>query len=243
VSKYETGPLAVGNRALKGKEGKCVAVDCGMNDGFYTMFSAAAGCKTWSFEIQLKCVAIAHHVLKTNGKTNTTSIIGLPLAANHNEIVKVPHGGDMHLNEVCDGGFSIQKEGVGHFKYDIKGYREMHGVALHSFFPDNLFIDFLKIDVEFMEVKVLRGARDLFRSHRVGRAVVEVSKDSWDEIFVDILRYGYKMACVTLAIFPEITRPPPVLTYLGYDERATIENWIKQSKCVDWEICVDCHTN
>ena len=124
----------------------------------------------------------------------------------------------------------------------MAGYRKMFTVALHSFFPDNLHVDFLKIDVESMETMVMLGAEELFKSHRIGRAVVEVTQmRPLDPVYKRVLGYGYKMACVTLTVpHPQITRPPPVLTYLGVADVDKINSWVEGGKCVDWEFCVEC---
>ena len=206
VTAYETGPLGVANRAMKGKKKDgCIAFDCGMNDGFYTQLSAAYGCQVYSFDVQPKCIAIATHISRLNGFSDLTNIMMAPLGEKNNVVIPIAHGGAKQLN-TCDGGYTLTKEGVGQVAYEVVGHRHLNSVALSSFVPRNMKIDFLKIDVEMLESIVLAGAEDLFRRKQIVRAVVEIGSGSWSDVYIRIMDYGYKMGCVTLALFPGTSR-------------------------------------
>jgi hypothetical protein len=74
----ERGPLEVGQRALK--HPGCVAFDVGMNDGFFTQFSAAHGCKVWSFELQEACIKLSTDAAAMNNFTHLVTITRAPVA-------------------------------------------------------------------------------------------------------------------------------------------------------------------
>ena len=66
VIQQEKGVLDVLNRALKDKQGACVAVDVGMNDGFYTHLSAQYGC-TYPVSTARPCVFRTAHRSTNSG--------------------------------------------------------------------------------------------------------------------------------------------------------------------------------
>jgi hypothetical protein len=74
----ERGPLDVAQRALK--QPGCIAFDVGMNDGFYTQFSAAHGCKVWSFELQEACIKLSTAAVAMNNFTDLVTITRAPVA-------------------------------------------------------------------------------------------------------------------------------------------------------------------
>ena len=45
---------------------ECVAVDVGMNDGFYSMLFASLGCRVYAFEVQRLCVQVALKSIERN---------------------------------------------------------------------------------------------------------------------------------------------------------------------------------
>jgi hypothetical protein len=79
VLTHERGPLKVGQRALNHREG-CTAFDVGMNDGFFTQFSAAHGCKVWSFELQEACIKLSTDAAAMNNFTHLVTITRAPVA-------------------------------------------------------------------------------------------------------------------------------------------------------------------
>ena len=48
------------------KRHRCLFVDVGMNDGFYTQMVASLGCRVISFEIQSNCISIAENAARLN---------------------------------------------------------------------------------------------------------------------------------------------------------------------------------
>lgn len=240
VLNEEQGPLHVADRALRNKTDDCIAVDVGMNDGFYTQLSAAYGCQVYSFELQESCIALARNATRENNFTDRVNILRAPVTDKHNEAFKVPHGDDNDVKR-CDGGFSISGDNPNmkaHKPFQVHGHHILHTVQLDSFFPRGMTIDFLKVDVEGHEPSVLRGAEQLFKSKRIKRAVVEITSYMWGEsfhdgiqIFKSIMEYGYNVFCVT-----EKKRNPDwevVRRDLNFERFKEI---VRACKCIDWEI-------
>eukprot|EP01035_Chromulina_nebulosa_P050002 gene50002-67916_t len=119
VMQQEKGVLDVLNRALKDKQGACVAVDVGMNDGFYTHLSAQYGCTVYSFEVQESCIALSRKAVIKNNMTHAINIFRAPVSRVNGEALRFPHGSKEHQQR-CDGGYSIS--GQSHKAYNIEGY-------------------------------------------------------------------------------------------------------------------------
>ena len=196
------------NQALKKDSGpnriKCLAVDVGMNDGFYSMLFASLGCKVYSFEVQPKCIEVASHVAAINNFNDDITIFETPITEYPNSIVQVPMGNESLLT--CDGGFSIQGEEPNrraHRQFERQYFRNIIGNSLDEIFEEKyVYIDLLKIDVEGHEMEVLSGSLNLFKNRAIGEAYVELQPKWWSKstkhtlfIFSKIMQSGYILSC------------------------------------------------
>ena len=188
---------------LTNKRGHCVVLDVGMNDGFYTMLSAAMGCRVYAFEVQDLCVAIAHDFLRRNHFEKTVTILHQPVSAHNGEALDIPH------LEACDGGFSFSgafaqgkpkpevplKESnwpwffrlgstktvgptlqtVGRLNLPVHYKKVVRAIALDTFVPPGTMVDILKIDTEGHEPQVLQGALGLYKNKAIRMTWLEVS--------------------------------------------------------------------
>ena len=184
---------------LTNKRGHCVVLDVGMNDGFYTMLSAALGCRVYAFEVQEMCVEIAHDFLKRNAFEDRVTIFNQPVSAQNNAVLAIPR-----LN-ACDGGFSFSgafanaKSGtlVGHLGMQVRDKKEFHAIALDTFVPPGTTVDILKIDTEGHERQVLKGAKRLYETRAIRKTWLEVKEPggerAWQSFKVlhDIMNSGY----------------------------------------------------
>lgn len=248
----EMGPLTVAHRAMEGKSGKCFAVDVGMNDGFYTQLSAAHGCNVIAFEFQESCIALSRNATTANGFNNLVSIFRAPVSNKNNEILKIPRG-DSEAQKVCDGGFELKTNSNGADEgsvfhgvkaaFEVKSHHHLYTVRLDSLIPPTAFVDFLKIDIEGHELEAVQGAEQLFKSHRIGRAVMEITHTKWrqgidfDEaitVFERIMSYGYSVLCVTEQFKNrDWTVVEKNITF--NDFKRIVRTTGKASGCVDWE--------
>jgi len=158
---------------------RCVAVDVGMNDGFYTQMFGIFGCKVYSFELQPKCIEYSRLALEKNNITDRVTIFHAPVSSVHNSRIDIK----FPEQNYCDGGFTFTGDHVEKGSH-IKGVKfnrtkTFHAVSLDGMFLDLSFIDVLKIDVEGHDPQVIAGALKLFEAHRIGVAVVEISSWIW----------------------------------------------------------------
>ena len=183
---------------LSQKRGNCVVYDVGMNDGFYTMLSAAMGCRVHAFDVQDMCVEIARRFVILNHFDHVT-VVHQPVSANHDEKLAIPS------LQACDGGFTFSGAAanatpgtrLGHLGIPLVHKREFRAITLDAYVPPGTMIDILKIDTEGHEPLVLRGAQTLFRSRRIRRAWIEAnpspSPTSWRSfnLLHRIMTWGY----------------------------------------------------
>lgn len=243
VLNNEQGCLGVVDRALREKEGKCIALDVGMNDGFYTQFAASYGCQVYSFELQASCITLARNATAANNFTHLVSIFRSPVSNRHGVPVRIPFGDDIQLKR-CDGGFSITGKDPNlraHRQFSVKGHHTLHAIALDNFLPLGTTVDLLKLDVEGHDVEVLMGAMKLFKNQRIKRAVVEVTWGGWGvpfeegvEVYKKIFDAGYRFRCVTV---PYMRGQNLVATVLNKEfDYEAFKGIAHDTKCIDWEI-------
>eukprot|EP00981_Chlorochromonas_danica_P009615 scaffold2785_cov165-Ochromonas_danica.AAC.8 len=240
IQHSEKGPLEVFHKTLVNASHPCYVIDVGMNDGFYTQFTASYGCQVWSFELQPSCIQLARRALIANNFTTLATILQAPVSNKHGELMKIPHGNERQRQR-CDGGFSLAGEDANmkaHLQFEIEGYYQRHTVRLDRFFPTTgVSLDLVKVDVEGFDSEVLTGAEALLANHQIKHLVVEVTPKVWSvplaeglEIYKRILTvYGYHARCITFMPKKRI----PVELYqkevLYHRFEALLEN------CVDWE--------
>ena len=242
ILKQEMDVLNVAQRALQTKRNNCFMIDVGMNDGFFTQVAGAYGCHTYSFELQLACIDIARTAIEANNFTHLITIIRSPVSDLHQQTYLLGHG-DISSTSRCDGGFSVsgrEPEKKGHKPFQVIGHHKLHTVALDSIVPPKVIVDYLKIDCEGLDIKVIAGADQLFREKRIARASIEIKDDLWPETdlkskdfhawvnnsiipYQKLFSYGYQFKCV--------------------NQRGTVlfERWreiVLSGKCTDWEIYI-----
>lgn len=233
VLQREGGCLDVADRALRNRT-NCLAVDVGMNDGFYTQLAAAYGCRVYSFELQLSCIGIARNATLKNNFGHLVNIFHSPVSKTNGEEILIPRGED-HVMRVCDGGFSVQH---GMPRDKPIGHHAFHTVSLDAFIAPGAVIDFFKLDVEGHDVPALEGAENLFKEKRIRRAVIEVNWKFWPmgfeegmEVYRRIMGYGYRVFCANEVVGN--SDYAVVRTDLRFDE---FKEFVRSaSKCVDWE--------
>ena len=184
---------------LTKKRYNCLVIDVGMNDGFYTTMAGAFGCQVYSFELQRRCIELAQLAINKNNFTELINIFQRPVSLRNNEVISIP----FPSSDYCDGGFTfsgqIQEERThSHAHRSIN--RTFNTISLNSFVLKSAFIDVLKIDVEGHETEVLVGALNIFREHRIGTAVVELSGAySYNnvtellDVYRQIVSFGYSL--------------------------------------------------
>ena len=197
--KEEFEQVELFERVLSAKNGQCVVIDVGMNDGFYTAMAGAFKCQVYAFELQKRCISLAQMAVKQNGNQNSTKIFNAPVTSRHGESVNLSFPKD----ELCDGGFTIsgkEKEERTHSHQRLSTTLNFTSVSLDSFVPISTFVDILKIDVEGHETEVLEGSLTLFREHRLGQVVVELGpEDSYNnftalmDVYRTIMSYNYSL--------------------------------------------------
>ena len=236
VLKSETGPLQVLNRALNKTDSSCLAIDVGMNDGFFTQLAAQYGCKVYAFEVQESCIALSRKAVAQNNISHFVSIFRLPVSAINGELLMFPHG-PPDQQKRCDGMNSIN--GNSHKHYTRVGFNKFHAVSLDAFVPFDVKVDFLKVDVEGFDPSVMQGAMGLFMSHRIQRAVIEIQVGFWDKSSMInnlspyrriIEEFGYKFRCVT--------ETPKNMDWGVIQENLTyhdFDKYVRGNNCVDWE--------
>ncbi len=214
--------------------GTCTMLDVGANDGFYANMAGAMGCQVWGFEIQRRCMEIANAALAANKLNNQVTIFNMPVSNVNNDILILPHSAT-----ACDGLYSLGRTDCPQCPKRDEAHqyqkRTFHTVALDSFVPHQLVIDFIKIDTEGHEPEILEGAERLFKDHRIRNAVVESQPKMWmpraegtqDVIYEKILDYGYEISCTSH-------------TFQGWPDKYTKDNKqefitnLHTNRCVDW---------
>lgn len=184
---------------LTKKRNNCIVVDVGMNDGFYTTMAGAFGCQVYSFELQRRCIDLAQMAINKNNFSELINIVHRPISSKNSESITIP----FPSAEYCDGGFTFsgqKQEERTHSKVHRSVNRTFSTVSLNSFVARSTFIDLLKIDVEGHETEVLIGALKIFKEHRIGAAVVELSEPycynnvtELLETYRQILSFGYSL--------------------------------------------------
>lgn len=178
---------------FESKQKKCLFVDVGMNDGFYTNLAAALGCQVYAFEIQRQCIRLAKLVTTRNRFDGLVNIFKHPVSSVNGETISIP----CNLN-TCSGTFSFSNKN-GH-QMKLTKVVNFTTVSLDAFIPKGVFIDFLKIDTEGHETMVLQGALGLFASQSIGTVITEINDLSRSaigfELFKTILSYGYEMSFI-----------------------------------------------
>jgi FkbM family methyltransferase len=152
----------------------CLVFDVGMNDGFYTMMSASYGCKVYSFDIQKACIDAAQYLVQKNRFENLVNIIQAPVSSVNGMNIPI----QLLPDGFCDGGFTFSGKNRRkriHSHVDLEKPVPFRAVALDAFVCPSCFIDFLKVDTEGHETEVLIGAMNLFQTHRIGTAVIEIN--------------------------------------------------------------------
>ena len=196
---------------LTNKRGNCVVLDVGMNDGFYTMLSAAMGCRVYAFEVQDMCVEIAYDFLKRNEFEDRVTILNQPVSAQNNHVIAIPRF------KACDGGFSFSGRFanstrgtlVGHLYMPVLDKKEFHAIALDTFVPPGTKVDILKIDTEGHEPQVLKGAKRLYETRAIRKTWLEVNppgaERAWHsfQVLHDIMKMGYTAQFAGRASCPE----------------------------------------
>jgi FkbM family methyltransferase len=107
----------------------------------------------------------------------------------------VPLRGEEELLR-CDDGFSIAGDNPAsraHKPFTPSGHVTLHTVQLDAFALKNdvKSISFLKVDVEGFDTFVMEGAEQLFKSHMIQRAVVEVTSHMWGVPFEQVRVHIY----------------------------------------------------
>ena len=242
ILQQEKDVLNVAQRALQTKRNNCFMIDVGMNDGFFTQVGGAYGCHTFSFELQLACIDVARTAIEANNFTHLVTIFRAPVSDLHNQPFLLGHGDSSSSNR-CDGGFSVsgpEPQKKAHKPFQVIGHHKLHTVALDSVIPPKVLVDYLKIDCEGLDIKVLAGADQLFKEKRIARASVEIKDDLWPETdlkekdfqawvnysiipYQKIFSYGYQFKCVN--------QRGNVL----YERFREI---VLSGKCTDWEIYI-----
>ena len=248
--------IASGLLSAKVEHGRCFLLDCGMNDGFYTMLGGYLGCKVHSFEIQDACIYFAKEVISHNiagfyGNFSDIEIHRAPLSnASEQMTLSFP---ESHL---CDGGFtttgSIQSRiGRTHAQVPLTREEIFTSQTLDSNFHSlDRDIDVVKIDVEGRESEVIEGATLLLQSHRIKKILFEVQvlDDSeipygWTSptysmgVIKKLFGYGYKgrfmESCRSLG-------PHVVFDKTNFRQfKSAVFNKHRHYDCVDIEMVID----
>jgi FkbM family methyltransferase len=156
--------LSSKNTASGGKHPHAIVLDIGANAGFYGLYSAAVGCYTFFFDIQVECLDWIRSSIHENQYHHTT-LIPYPVGN-----VSRPVHLDVSSNG-CHGTFTMSKTGnewylesqTKHVPLDTKMVRlddVFHDAMLEETLPT---IALIKIDTEGFEVVIIASMHNLVR--------------------------------------------------------------------------------
>ena len=112
----------------------CTVIDVGMNDGYYTILSAALGCRVYSFELQETCIEIANAAIKANNfPSNQISIISHPVSSETGTPIS------LLVPNICTGTFtfSYNRKADDLLTKSAVSRRNYSTVALQSFMKES----------------------------------------------------------------------------------------------------------
>mmetsp|Transcript_28216 Transcript_28216/g.28507 ORF Transcript_28216/g.28507 Transcript_28216/m.28507 type:complete len:356 (-) Transcript_28216:11-1078(-) len=229
----------------------CVAVDVGMNDGFFTNIAAVLGCNVYSFEMQTPCIDIAIAALIENKIENQVRIFSNPVSNMTGNIIST----NISHKHGCSVMFSFDRKDV---NFVIGPTRYFTTVALDNLFLNSSVsissritdtvetIDFLKIDTEGHDPQVLLGSESLFQHRRIRYCMMEGMSNMWSpphyykyfEIWIRIMSYGYTIHCLSASDNGTETPDAPAIIKLYRYDMSTSDLWnlVKASKCYDYLI-------
>ena len=213
---------------------RCLFLDVGMNDGFFTIMAAKLGCQVVSFELQEKCIRVARQGLRLSGNEleERVTIVHRPVAESDDLMLTLPYDPNW-----CSGVFGFGNNNCQFCHPQFDSTKSFRSVSLQSRFgsesPSKL-ITFVKIDVEGFDNEVLRGSIDLFRTKRILNAVVEIVTTAWTHgdnnvtidnwIIFDILSFGYSIECLSIQHH----------SFFHTEYRGKLWDFIHSGTCVDY---------
>lgn len=241
----------------KEKNGQCSLIDCGMNDGFYTMLGGFLGCIVHSYEIQDACISYAKKVMSQNVQHSMIPAENFHKVEIHrsvisnvvNDTVEIP----FPASHLCDGGFTMTgavntRMHRMHAHMALTRMETFTTQTLATSFAGINVIDVLKVDVEGHEGEVLAGADSLLKANKIKMVVFEaqvvdesgfptgwVQPEEAMDVVKTILGYGYSArfmpTCHTLG-----TLPPAFSVHDFKKLRKHLLNKYRHYDCVDLEL-------
>lgn len=184
------GKILLTKSAAKARHGKSkgLVLDLGMNNGWYTLLSAAQGFEVLAFEPQKFCIATVQAALALNTYRypNIGERVQIKNAAGADQ-ASVQSGATIQAEDaLCDGGFGFsslhgthrQIKGMFHSSSSTiptKQFSREYSTAISKYTT----ITFLKVDTEGAELGLLHDLLPLFKSGKIEHAVIEVIPHLW----------------------------------------------------------------
>ena len=156
-----------------------IVLDMGMNEGFFTMLSYAAGCTVYGFEPQVGCIGKIVSSIQKSLLPGVAQIMNVGVGNTHGGKLKVAGKG-------CDSGNSFQPKYAKRHAVE----RAISVVALDKLFPVEE-IEILHIDVEGFEPYVMEGAKRMLLEGRVKNLFYEEGggyKTTWTKAQKDFIK-------------------------------------------------------
>lgn len=198
----ETGYCTRAHREKNGNK-HAIFLDIGANAGFYGLYAAACGCRTYFFDVQDECHEWISSAIDRN-RFHHAALIPFPVG-NVSEIVHIPN-----RSNGCWGTFSFSKNNKQVLHYMLKDESEdIRMVKIDEVFDPAMKegslgpIAAIKIDVEGFEIGIIAGMREILRHTQpdgkgtVRNVLVEMSPTRWGgvgisrqraaEVVVDVL--------------------------------------------------------
>ena len=157
-------------------------IDSGMNEGAWTVLGAYFGCRTIGIEPQPQCIASADASLKINGLN--AHILNAFLTPS-------PMTSSIDTSVPCNGGFQ-PSNGTGRTSRNSR-HAQVGSLRLDDLaelWDAHASIALWHLDVEGVEIPVLRSAARLFAARKIERVIFEISLKRWGKFGVDSKKAG-----------------------------------------------------
>ena len=228
----EAEQVALFASVLQEKRNRCLFVDVGMNDGFYTNMAASFGCQVYAFEVQPSCIEISRYALRENKFESNVTILSLPVSKTNGEPISI----SFPERPFCDGAFTfsgpkdsrVQRT---HAKAPLIVNHTYSTISLDSFIPHGVSIDILKVDVEGHEAEVLAGAMSLLRERRIGRLVIELGERNSYQNWTNLMEQYHRVVSMNYSLTTfnchnvKKRGPADVFTLETFDGFSTYATW------------------
>lgn len=185
-----------------------VGLDIGANHGIYTKELAKTCKRVYAFEPQMKNFRLMMEKVSDDNVIFCNMAVG-----NYSGEAK------LHICEPNEGGHTMSSRVYSNpiYSHSPDVYEYVHVVDLDSFFPNEVNVGFMKIDVEAYEEEVLKGADKFLLNNRLIIALETHQTINRDDIYSYLCEHGY-------SIFDEALQPIVAASKFKSDEHYLVHN-------------------